>query len=147
MRIFPLILALVATIVASPLNSTSLSDHNELVTRKVTQKDLNAALAAHNAARKAVGNAPLKIDQKLMQSAQAYAQELVKKGKLEHSQSGENLFMSSKEGTKDLLDATNAWVDEKKDYKGEALPGPNFKKIGHFSKCHMHYNWRRKVAN
>lgn len=75
MRFFPLLLALAATVTASPLNTTTEDELNfNLIGRAITQKDLNAALAAHNAARKAVGTAPLKIDQRLMRSAQAYAQ-------------------------------------------------------------------------
>lgn len=97
--------------------------------------DQQNALDAHNAARKAVGNADLVWDDDLAAGAQEWATHLVSLGTLEHSGTadlGENLYMQS--GTDaPYTNAVNAFVSEKSLYNGEAISATNYMSFGHYS--------------
>lgn len=86
--------------------------------------DEQNALAAHNAARAEVGVSDLTWDESLVSAAQAWADTLGARGpgQLEHGSTGENLYWQS--GTSDdaLTAASDAWIAEKADYNGEAIP-------------------------
>merc|ERR1712071_695902 len=103
----------------------------------------------HNELRALHGLAPLQLSDYLNGSAQAWAEQLLKDGKFEHSKSGgtrpdktgENLFASTStdpEVAKSLSGATpvNAWYDEIKDFSwdlNEEVLMAKFSKIGHFT--------------
>ncbi|KAL6408782.1 plant PR-1 class pathogen related protein [Ilyonectria robusta] len=97
--------------------------------------DQQNALDAHNAARKAVGNADLVWDDDLAAGAQEWADHLVSLGTLEHSGTadlGENLYMQSGNDAP-YLNAVNAFVSEKSLYNGEAISATNYMSFGHYT--------------
>ncbi|KAH6987026.1 CAP domain-containing protein [Ilyonectria destructans] len=97
--------------------------------------DQQNALDAHNAARKAVGNADLVWDDDLAAGAQEWADHLVSLGTLEHSGTadlGENLYMQSGSDAP-YLNAVDAFVSEKSLYNGEAISSTNYMSFGHYT--------------
>ncbi|KAH8898077.1 PR-1-like protein [Thozetella sp. PMI_491] len=105
----------------------------ELIARGASQTDINNSLAAHNAARAAVGEKALVWDTTLQAKAQAWADTLATTGALQHGSAGENLYWGSAATDHDLLLATQSWVNEKKNYHGEAIPDGDFNNYGHYS--------------
>ena len=82
-------------------------------------------LARHNAARAAVGVAPLTWDEALAKDAGAYAQQMARNGRFEHAEQhgqGENLFT----GTRDAYsyaEMIDLWTAERRDFVNAATPG------------------------
>lgn len=108
---------------------------------KVTQDDAQQALDFHNKVRKDVGAPALQWSAELAQYAQAWADNLAKKGcKMEHrpdagewkQQHGENIFWASG-GSYGLLDASKAWYSEIKDYKHGPISDANWPVAGHYT--------------
>jgi uncharacterized protein YkwD len=128
--------ALLAVASASPVAVSVPESLTELVARGASQTDINNSLAAHNAARAAVGEKALVWDTSLQAKAQAWADTLAKTGALEHGSAGENLYWSSAATDHDLLLATQSWVNEKKNYHGETIPNGDFNNYGHYCKSH-----------
>lgn len=111
-----------------------------------------AMLRGHNAARAAVGVAPLAWDDRLASDAAAYAATLARENRFEHaaqpqgpSREGENLWM----GTRDayLYDEMIVyWVDEQRYYR--PAPTPDFSTTGRWGDV-AHYTqmvWRNTRA-
>jgi len=109
------------------------------------------ALALHNEARERVGAPPLVWDPKLAADAEAWARELARRDRMEHSPweirpgQGENLSM----GTRGAFSATTMmmwWVNERKDYLHRSLPDMsrtgNWKDVGHYTQI----VWRDTTA-
>lgn len=94
--------------------------------------DQQGALDLHNAGRKALKYPNLTWDAGLQSKAQAWANELAKRGKLQHAGvGGENLYGISAGGS--LKGAAQAWMNEKSKYKGEKIPQGDFAGYGHYS--------------
>lgn len=96
--------------------------------------DAAGAMQAHNLARANKRCPKLEWSAELARDAEAYAQTLAEKGRMEHSGvegQGENLYMSS--GTAELDDAVQAWLGEEKEYRGEKVGEGELGKWGHFS--------------
>jgi uncharacterized protein YkwD len=79
------------------------------------------ALVRHNILRARNCALPLQLDDKLSETAQAYAEYLANNNLFQHSQNGygENLYMMSSSGSLSNLPgstAVQAWYDEIKDY-------------------------------
>ena len=78
---------------------------------------LEVMLERHNAARAAVGVAPLILDTDLNEAALAYAEELAASGRFEHSDrstregQGENLWTGT-QGAFSYRQMVDAWIDE-----------------------------------
>ncbi len=108
---------------------------------KATQADAQAALDYHNKVRKEVGTPPLEWSSKVASYAQAWANNLAKKGcKMEHRPNdgkwkriyGENIFWGS--GKKyTLTNAAESWYSEINDYKHEKITNSNFHAVGHYT--------------
>lgn len=96
-----------------------------------------AALDLHNQARAEVGVPLLAWSVELSQTAQQWAEHLAKNGcKMKHSESsdtGENLYWTSRGSETSASDAVRAWYSEKKDFKNVPLRGNNWHKTGHYS--------------
>ncbi|XP_004289697.1 PREDICTED: pathogenesis-related protein 1A-like [Fragaria vesca subsp. vesca] len=90
-------------------------------------------LDAHNAARAAVGVAPLTWDDQVARFAQDYANTHVDDCQLVHSngQYGENLAMGS--GDLSGTDAVNLWIGEKADYDYNSNTCAAGKVCGHYT--------------
>lgn len=111
-----------------------------------------AMLAGQNAARAEVGVPPLVWDERLADSARAYAQTMARTGKFEHakqpidmSRQGENLWTGTRYayGYDEMV---GHWVAEKKDFVN--LPTPNFSRSGRWEDV-AHYTqiiWRGSTA-
>ncbi|QDX28228.1 serine protease [Sphingomonas suaedae] len=87
-----------------------------------------AMLAAHNAARAAVGQAPLAWDAGLARDAAAYARDLARRGAFEHSKQprgpgaqGENLWTGTR-GAYRYEEMAQHWVDERRNYLNRPIP-------------------------
>lgn len=96
-------------------------------------RDESKGVEVHNYARSAKNLSHMSWDSSLAREATTYAEELAKKGQMQHSGTsgqGENLFMST--GDASFSDAVQSWLDEEKDYKGEKVGEGNFAKWGHF---------------
>lgn len=108
------------------------------------------ALAVHNEARKAVGQAPLKWSDDLEKDAQVYANYLAKRDKgLVHDKDntdGENIYMSSyfyhdSNGEKHyfqpdenyLKSASEAWLSEREEYRYQKVTASNYHGTGHYT--------------
>jgi pathogenesis-related protein 1 len=107
---------------------------------KATQAAAQEALDHHNKVRKDVGSPPLEWSTELAKYAQAWSDELVRKGcKMEHRPDsgpwagnyGENIFWGS--GGYTLLSASENWYDEIKDYKHGPISDANWPIAGHYT--------------
>lgn len=98
--------------------------------------DFQAGLKSHNDARAAAGMAPLTHSASLAAEAQAYAQQLVAIGSLQHAQDrnghGENLYWQS-QSSKPCENGSTAWADEKNLYGGQPVGQGNFAAYGHYT--------------
>lgn len=103
--------------------------------------DQQKALDMHNAARRAVGNAPLAWSASLAADAQAYAQKLTAIGGLVHDEEndsqGENLYYHFGSSEPPYTAATTWWLNEISLYDGQPIPESspkgNFEDYGHYS--------------
>lgn len=93
-----------------------------------------AMLRAHNAARAAVGAAPVSWDDALAADAQAYAARLAASGRFEHAvqpadkpREGENLWTGTL-GAYSYAEMADAWVRERRWFVN--LPAPDFSTTG-----------------
>ena len=100
------------------------------------------ALAVHNQAREAVGQAPLEWSNSLERDAQVYANYLARRDRgLVHDRNnkkdGENIYMSYYHSVDDeenyLKSASESWFEEIQDYQYEKIPGRDFHKTGHYT--------------
>ncbi|CAG7558203.1 unnamed protein product [Fusarium equiseti] len=115
---------------------------HQLFARALTD-DQTEALKLHNDARKKVKVSALKWDTKLEADALAYAKKIAKAGKMTHSAGkdrpgqGENLaYAWASNGFKNPITAgAKGWLNEKKNYKGEAIPKGNFSTYGHYTQA------------
>lgn len=107
-----------------------------------------AMLAAHDAARAAVGEAPLVWDETLTADAAGYAREMARTGRFAHAEQpqgrareGENLWT----GTRDAYaygEMVAAWIAERRDFVNG--PAPAFSRTGRWEDV-AHYTqivWR-----
>ncbi|KAH8651988.1 CAP domain-containing protein, partial [Ilyonectria robusta] len=97
--------------------------------------DQQAALDAHNAARKVVGQVAQVWDETLANNAQEWATHLISVGSLTHSEGsgqGENLYMQSATDSP-FANADKMWIEEKSSYNGEAIGEGDFSSYGHYS--------------
>lgn len=96
--------------------------------------DEQAALDAHNDARSEVGLDALTWDSTLVSAAQEWADTLGARGpgQLEHGSTGENLYWQSNSDDP-FTAAANAWIAEKADYNGEAIPSSGDASWMHYS--------------
>jgi cysteine-rich secretory family protein len=85
-------------------------------------------IAAHDAARRGVGAAPLAWDQALARDAAAYAGTLARSGVFEHAAQapdappqGENLWMGTR-GAYSFAEMVGAWVDERRHFRRGRFP-------------------------
>jgi len=109
-----------------------------------TAADIKGALAAHNAIRAKHKVKPLTWDTTLVKSAQSWANNLAKLGKLQHSGPGENLYYRYPPTDHDLTLATNAFNAEEPNYHNELIPKGNFSKYGHYTQ--VVWNTTQKVG-
>lgn len=100
-------------------------------------------LAAHNKYRAQVGIPPLKWSNKIASSAQTWANQLAKMGKMQHSTSqarsgyGENLWMGTA-GAFSFTQMVDSWGSEKKNFiPNKAFPNVsktgNWADVGHYT--------------
>ncbi len=88
---------------------------------------LRVMLAEHNDARQEVGVAPMTLDDDLSRQALAYAEELARTGRFEHSTSasrpnqGENLWAGT-EGAFTYEVMADGWISEKQFYIHDRFP-------------------------
>ena len=111
-----------------------------------------AMLRGHNAARAAVGVAPLLWDDRLAADAANYAATLAHEHRFEHAaqpqgpgREGENLWMGTR-GAYGFDEMVRHWVDERRYYR--AAPTPNFSTTGRWGDV-AHYTqivWRGSTA-
>jgi len=115
------------------LSSWAFAQHSSSSTG--TQGDVQKAIAVHNDARKAVGTPPLNWSSQLAKEATAYAAELVRKGRLVHSDTdeGENLYWYSGTHANPLFEASTSWASEIEDYRRERCCGTQFSQTGHYT--------------
>jgi cysteine-rich secretory family protein len=102
----------------------------------------SGVLAAHNAARAAVGVPPVAWSDRLAAEAAPWAQELARRGRLEHSAAndrpgeGENLWIGTA-GTYGPSDMVAGWTAEKADFRPGVFPdvsaSGNWQAVGHYS--------------
>lgn len=106
----------------------------------VSPSEAQKALDFHNAARKEVGVPPLKWSTVLAKFAQEWAEHLAKTGDFSHrpysgswaQKYGENIFYGY--GTVyTVLDASESWYSEKKDFINVPLNESNWSVAGHYS--------------
>ena len=101
---------------------------------------IQAALAAHNEARRIVGVPPLAWSEALACGAQAWGEHLANIGgrTLAHSapeqrdHAGENLWMGSK-ARYSLQQMIGSWADERRFYNGAPIGNSNFQAVGHYT--------------
>jgi pathogenesis-related protein 1 len=102
----------------------------------MSPQDINAVTAHHNKVRADVGVAPLKWSSDIAAYAQQWAEQLALSGcKMKHRSPnayGENLFQGTF-GAYTAVDASKAWVTEKKDYAGGVLTESNWAPAGHYT--------------
>ncbi|MDJ1181881.1 CAP family protein [Roseofilum casamattae] len=103
------------------------------------QVNSTAMVNAHNQWRQQVGSPPLVWSNELAQVAQDWANQLVKKGRMEHrpnSQYGENIYWGRgrRASAKDVVDA---WGSEVKDFRNGVFPDVsrtgNWADVGHYT--------------
>ncbi|MFL9840813.1 CAP domain-containing protein [Sphingomonas sp. ST-64] len=103
----------------------------------------DAMLTVHNAARDAVGQAPLAWDASLARDASAYARNLARRGAFEHSRQpvgpqaqGENLWTGTRSAYR-YEEMAQHWVDERRNYLNRPIPDISrtgkFIEAGHYS--------------
>jgi pathogenesis-related protein 1 len=108
---------------------------------RLSQNEADKIVSLHNQIRADVGVGPLRWSEELSAYAQQWADHLASvKGRMEHrprsgkwrQEYGENLFIgtASHYGT---ADAVMAWAKEKANYRGEAIQGSRFAKVGHYT--------------
>ncbi|MCD6069078.1 MAG: hypothetical protein K0S33_3904 [Bacteroidetes bacterium] len=128
------------TIFVSVLVAASQQKSNPKTGSKVTEEDMKKALAVHNKARKAVGVPALVWSADLAKYAQAWADQLAAKCKMQHRPHagkwkqlyGENIYWGST-SSYTVEDACNAWLEEKKYFKNVSLSAKNWEKTGHYT--------------
>lgn len=108
----------------------------------------DAMLAAHDAARTAVGVPPLRWDARLAADAQLYAAAMARTGRFEHAhqpqgpgRQGENLWTGTR-GAYRYAEMVAAWADERRDFINRPTPG--FSRTGRWQDV-AHYTqmiWR-----
>jgi hypothetical protein len=110
-------------------------------------------LAAHNRERLALGVPPLAWDGRLAEGAAAWARELARTGRFEHSPAdpsdpqvpGENLWAGTP-GAWSPEEMVGYWVAEKRDYKPGVFPAVSksgdLDQVGHYTQL----IWRRTSA-
>lgn len=111
-----------------------------------------AMLDGHRTARGAIGLPPLRWDDGLAASAQAYAQEMARTGRFEHDEQpqgptrqGENLWTGTR-GAYRYDEMVGHWVAERRDFVN--LPVPQSSRTGRFGDV-AHYAqivWARSTA-
>ncbi len=104
-------------------------------------------LTMHNDARRAVGMADLTWDTALARDAQAYAQQLARTGRFEHSpqprgnpnqgpNQGENLWTGTRDAYR-YTEMAQHWIDERRDFVNRPVPGASrtgkFGDVGHYT--------------
>jgi pathogenesis-related protein 1 len=108
---------------------------------KANQKDAQEALDFHNKVRKDVGTKPLQWSTELAKYAQAWADNLANTGcDMKHRPHagewkqihGENIFWGSGAGYT-VLNASESWYSEIKDYKHGPLTNDNWADAGHYT--------------
>ncbi|SMC66382.1 CAP family protein [Moheibacter sediminis] len=113
--------------------NTKLSD----IGSELTPKQAQEALDVHNEARAEVGVPLLTWSVELSQIAQQWADYLAQNGcNMKHSESsetGENLYWTSRGSESTPSDAVRAWYSEKKDFKNVPLKGNAWYETGHYS--------------
>lgn len=103
-----------------------------------------AVLARHDAARAAVGVAPLAWDAALAEDARDYARQMAASGRFEHARQhaqGENLFTGTR-GAYSYAEMIDLWVAERRDFVN--APTPRFSRTGRWQDV-AHYTqivWR-----
>lgn len=104
---------------------------------ELTVKQAQEALYIHNEARAEVGVQLLIWSVELSQIAQQWADHLAQNGcKMDHSEgseTGENLYWTSRGSESTPSDAVRAWYSEKKDFKNVPLKGNSWYETGHYS--------------
>ena len=101
---------------------------------------IDAALAAHNEVRRAVGVPPLAWSQELACGAETWGEHLSRMGgtTLAHSapeqrdHAGENLWMGTK-AHYSLRQMVGSWADERRFYNGGPISNSNFQAVGHYT--------------
>jgi len=107
-----------------------------------------AMLAGHNAARAAVGVAPLAWDDALAADARSYAEQMAASGRFDHARQhtqGENLFTGTR-GAYSYAEMVALWVAERRDFVNQ--PTPAFSRTGRWQDV-AHYTqivWRGSRA-
>jgi len=109
---------------------------------KVSQQDAQAALDFHNKARKDVGSPPLEWSPDLAAYAQEWADHLAKDENcdMKHRPNdgkwkriyGENIFWGGG-SSYTVVDASESWYSEIKDYKHQVLNSSNWYAAGHYT--------------
>lgn len=108
---------------------------------KVTQMEAQTALDFHNKVRADVGTSPLQWSAELAKYAQAWADHLAEEGcDMQHrpydgewaQKYGENIFWGSASNFT-VLNASESWYDEIKDYKHGVLNESNWYNTGHYT--------------
>ena len=108
---------------------------------RVNQQQAQSALEFHNKVRKDVGTPPLEWSVELASYAQVWADNLAKKNcAFEHRPHsgefkqihGENIFWGSA-ASYTVLDASESWYSEIKDYKHGPLRDDNWSVAGHYT--------------
>ena len=79
------------------------------------------------------GLSQLYWDDGLAWAAQQWADQLRYIGHLEHSSTGENLYMQSWTSDDAMARAAQAWVNEINSYHDEYIPDGDFSAYGHYS--------------
>ncbi len=103
----------------------------------------NEMLKSHNDARRAAGSPPLLWDNKLAESARAYADKMARSGRFEHDSQqgtgapqGENLWMGSR-GAYNYREMAGAWIDERRIFKNGVFPdnstSGDWTEVGHYT--------------
>jgi uncharacterized protein YkwD len=103
---------------------------------------LAVALRLHNEAREEVGTTALVLDEDLNEQALAYAEELARTGRFEHSDretrqgQGENLWAGTAMAFS-FEDMVSAWIEEKEFYVHMAFPYVSntgrWQDVGHYT--------------
>lgn len=103
----------------------------------LTQKQAQETLDLHNEARAEVGVPLLSWSVELSETAQKWADHLAQDDcKMYHSEgseTGENLYWTSRGIESTPSDAVRAWYSEKKDYRNQPISRSKLSKIGHYT--------------
>lgn len=102
----------------------------------IPYREAQALLAHHNQERVAVGTPRLNWSAQLASFAQRWAQQLAQSGcQMQHRQNspyGENIYMGTAQ-TYRSIDASIAWANEKRYYRGGPLNESNWYRSGHYT--------------